>query len=120
MSINSMLERVFEGAITGTGLSTLDVRKKLSIGQVIRIGYAGQDYEIKVEEGKALLLSGTSVMLERVFIPWDESDDKYQEMLDRWALDGEISEDCFLQASNNFHSRFLTEVYQIKQLPPAT
>ena len=106
MSAISVLERALEEAITASGLSPIEVRKRLSDGEVVRVVYDGRDYHIKVAEGKAVLTTDTSILLERHFVPWDEFDDQYKEMMEKWGRDGESSEELFSQASHNYRSRF--------------
>lgn len=88
------------------GHVSLDMRKRLVDGETATLSIHGKNKFKVVREGDYIVLKDDSIALMRVpCVPWDECDEDYLAMIERF--DGDLLYvDDFERISENFHGRF--------------
>lgn len=98
--------KILEKAITGG--FTLDIRRRLSLGETINIRNHGDgsDMAISVIGSTAVIKCNGDLLASRDFIEWSDIDSEYQSMLHDFALNSGIYDADFERISSKYHDRF--------------
>ena len=97
------LKKIFNNAITGQ--ISLNVRKKLALGEKISVTVGENKYSIFVSHEHAFMTLSDVQVIDAPFVPWSNIDDEYERMIASFGDEG-VNEDWFQTTSEAYLARF--------------